>query len=614
MPVEVESSSKTAVNARLSAVSTRRSRNENQIESSSDFFAELLRFNQPQATLDVAPPAPISESQPTPTAETDADPSVTTETDSNTEDETPQDSEASNQTENASATVNQTTNTQNRTLDQDLIASSANLADDDGTKPRSQADPLETVNRADEDTTATKRYTPQQDVSDKSDRSTPSRDVKKGKSTESSNTSTVNQRVEASESPTSDQQTEQTPITVDDDRLLKKERNSKTEDGPTRPVRDPNRSQGFRDTEAAIATRKPLRTGQENTAAATERPDPRAAIVTPQTISKAEKTSRVVEAKAINHQNGENPVTSNQEGARVRRRNDRSQTRARGSDAQGDPADRVPANDRSNVRSTNSTFSPTIREAVISQGMRHVSDSEVPPNAVPSVAPTVSAIPPALGSPIVAATDATSSTRGAAPSTNNANRAEPQLQPSAIASASSTAPSIQTPGRASSTAPASAGSRLSQHQESKLVQRVLRGMEQLADGGGQVRLRLHPPELGSLQMSLRIEGTAIFAEMQVETTSARDALMKNLPVLKERLSEQGMQIELFDVRSDGNFDSGASGANSQGTQDNGNSGSSRQSSRYVDAINNRLSLPGMSDEAEIARRWTRTHGALDFQA
>jgi type I restriction enzyme S subunit len=48
-------------------------------------------------------------------------------------------------------------------------------------------------------------------------------------------------------------------------------------------------------------------------------------------------------------------------------------------------------------------------------------------------------------------------------------------------------------------------------------------------------------------MALRIEGTAVFAELHVETTAARDTLLKNLPVLKERLAEQGMQVERFEV-------------------------------------------------------------------
>lgn len=147
----------------------------------------------------------------------------------------------------------------------------------------------------------------------------------------------------------------------------------------------------------------------------------------------------------------------------------------------------------------------------------------------------------------------------------------------------------------------------------------MRGMEQLSNGGGQVRLRLHPPELGSLQMSLRIEGSVVFAEMKVETTAARDALMRNLPILKDRLAEQGMQVQHFDVQADSNFESGNSqggnfSANSQGSQSGNNSNSDRTNSRYVSELENRLPPQQIAGGTEPTRRWTRTHGQLDFQA
>jgi flagellar hook-length control protein FliK len=183
---------------------------------------------------------------------------------------------------------------------------------------------------------------------------------------------------------------------------------------------------------------------------------------------------------------------------------------------------------------------------------------------------------------------------------------------SAPPSANVTSPADST--RSTKGSEGATGTRLSQYQESKLVHRVLRGMEQLANGGGQVRMRLHPPELGSLQLSLRIEGTTVFAEMQVETTSARDTLMKNLPILKDRLAEQGMQIQQFDVRADGNFDGGNFNASSRSGYGGGDSNSDRRSSRYVAELQNRLPDTSGATAADLVRRWTRTHGMLDFEA
>jgi flagellar hook-length control protein FliK len=120
-------------------------------------------------------------------------------------------------------------------------------------------------------------------------------------------------------------------------------------------------------------------------------------------------------------------------------------------------------------------------------------------------------------------------------------------------------------------------------------------------------------------MSLRIEGNTVFAEMKVETTAARDALMKNLPVLKDRLAEQGMQVQNFDVQTDSNFDGGNSqggsfSTNSQGSQSGNDPSSDRANSRYVSELQNRLPAPEMGAGPEATRRWTRTHGQLDFEA
>lgn len=619
MPVEVESTSNTAVNARLSAASNRRSRNGNQIESSSDFYAELLKFQQPQNTQDFATPPPVPQAKPTPSLDGKSDSSVTTEPEANAEDDTPQDSNASDQTVSANAT--QLSNPI-PSIEQDFIASSEVDSSEDGSTPNQQADMLGIVGRSDKDAPGQGSRNTDQSQEISSSRNDRSRELKKGKSREAPNPENTNPentkpRVEAKDRDAATSTTDETPISpveVDDARGLKKERTSEAGDRSTLPTQSPKRSEEVRETEATRASRKSQRTAQDNRENPTERPDPRSAIATPERTSKPENTSRSEASRSLNGRSVEGPTNTNQEGSRTRRRNDRSQTRTRGAEAQREPTDRVSANEPSNARRADSTFSPTVREPVFSQGMLHVSDRETPLNPLPPAASAANTAQPSTASPTVVAMDGTSSTRAIAQSTSSANRVDQSLPTSAIASANGTAPSIQTPGSPSSSAPASAGSRLSQHQETKLVQRVLRGMEQLADGGGQVRLRLHPPELGSLQMSLRIEGTAIFAEMQVETTSARDALLKNLPALKERLSEQGMQIEQFDVRADGSFDGGSAGSSSQGAQDNGNSGSSRQSSRYVDTLNNRLTVPGTSDEVETTRRWTRTHGALDFQA
>lgn len=159
----------------------------------------------------------------------------------------------------------------------------------------------------------------------------------------------------------------------------------------------------------------------------------------------------------------------------------------------------------------------------------------------------------------------------------------------------------------------SSGSPLSPYQQSKLVQRVLRGIEQLSNGGGQVRLRLHPPELGALQMTLKISDGQMSAQMEVENSLAKDALLSNVHTLKEKLSEQGITIDKFDVQiANSTANGSASGsAFGNGTTSDG-SWRDQPTSRYVDQNNNRLSDDN-STSREVSRSWTRTNGNLDVR-
>jgi flagellar hook-length control protein FliK len=157
------------------------------------------------------------------------------------------------------------------------------------------------------------------------------------------------------------------------------------------------------------------------------------------------------------------------------------------------------------------------------------------------------------------------------------------------------------------------GTSISPYQEVKLVQRVLRGLEQLGDGGGQVKLRLHPPELGSLQLSLRMESGQMFAKLEVETTAARDTLLSNVQTLKDRLADQGIKVESFDVQL--STDSSGSGSSGSSLQQNGNPNANSSwenaTSRYAQANNNRLSSEPPPERA-ATQSWSRTNGALDL--
>jgi flagellar hook-length control protein FliK len=81
----------------------------------------------------------------------------------------------------------------------------------------------------------------------------------------------------------------------------------------------------------------------------------------------------------------------------------------------------------------------------------------------------------------------------------------------------------------------------------RLMTRVVRAFSAAQERDGEVRLRLSPAELGSLQLEIRVENGALTAKLHTETDAARTAIIENLPALREKLAEQGIRIERFDV-------------------------------------------------------------------
>jgi flagellar hook-length control protein FliK len=81
----------------------------------------------------------------------------------------------------------------------------------------------------------------------------------------------------------------------------------------------------------------------------------------------------------------------------------------------------------------------------------------------------------------------------------------------------------------------------------RFVQRVLHALQAAEARGTAVRLRLSPPDLGSLKLELSVRKDALIARMEVETAAARALLLDNLQQLRERLAAQEIKIERFEV-------------------------------------------------------------------
>ena len=333
----------------------------------------------------------------------------------------------------------------------------------------------------------------------------------------------------------------------------------------------------------------------------------------PKAVSKPERTLRTVESH--NDRSSEN----NDEVRTTRPRNKRAEHLAERA-TESDPV--------------SNSLNPTNATTAIEPPTATSKDESNAPTDLGSVSGTsalsssspVSSISPLIASPIALSNDVL---RGNVTSSSPSLRSNAETI-SAVGTATTrggipTDPSnssytgaVSNPGRSEQgrgeVARSNSGTQISAYQEVKLVQRVLRGVEQLANGGGQVRLRLHPPELGSLQMSLRMEAGQVFARLEVENSTARDALLNNVQTLRDRMAEQGMNVASFEVEvSTDSSGSGTSGSNKQ--RDGGSDSQSRwdnATSRFAQQNSNRLSSEPGPAERMPGAAWTRTTGSFDL--
>jgi flagellar hook-length control protein FliK len=82
---------------------------------------------------------------------------------------------------------------------------------------------------------------------------------------------------------------------------------------------------------------------------------------------------------------------------------------------------------------------------------------------------------------------------------------------------------------------------------SRFIGRVAKAFQTAQDRGGTLQLRLSPPELGALRIELNVKDGVMSAALQTETSAARRLLLDHLPALRDRLAEQNIRVDRFDV-------------------------------------------------------------------
>jgi flagellar hook-length control protein FliK len=81
----------------------------------------------------------------------------------------------------------------------------------------------------------------------------------------------------------------------------------------------------------------------------------------------------------------------------------------------------------------------------------------------------------------------------------------------------------------------------------RFIQRVAGAFQAADDQGGQIRIRLSPPELGSMRLEISVRNGLMTAHIQTESDTARNMLLDHLPQLRDRLADHNIKIDHFDV-------------------------------------------------------------------
>ncbi len=171
---------------------------------------------------------------------------------------------------------------------------------------------------------------------------------------------------------------------------------------------------------------------------------------------------------------------------------------------------------------------------------------------------TAADIPAAAAATAVAA--AVSSLATASPSEKGngvagKEAAKPVAAGAAAGSVSTPASSVSAPAhlsagqgaQAAGPATAAGPGDIGQADRVRFVQRVEQAFQSMSAAGGTVRLKLSPPELGSMRLEITVRNGALTARAETETSAARNVLLDNLPALRERLAQHDIKVQQFDV-------------------------------------------------------------------
>ena len=96
----------------------------------------------------------------------------------------------------------------------------------------------------------------------------------------------------------------------------------------------------------------------------------------------------------------------------------------------------------------------------------------------------------------------------------------------------------------------------------------------LSQGENRISIKLHPPELGKIQVELIVKDNHVNARLHTENAAVKEVIMTNLGQLKSNIENAGISVQRFDVEVggfrnhfDGRSSDDTSGGNGRGKKE-----------------------------------------------
>jgi len=85
-------------------------------------------------------------------------------------------------------------------------------------------------------------------------------------------------------------------------------------------------------------------------------------------------------------------------------------------------------------------------------------------------------------------------------------------------------------------------------QTTEMVDRVATALRTAHQSQRELRIRLTPPELGTVRIEISSRGGTLTARLEVETAAAQQAIQQNLSLLRDALAQHGTNLERIDIQ------------------------------------------------------------------